>query len=175
MMDPSRVIPKGFHFAKTHTHNGVNQSFSWRERWDVRPVSYFIIDFGISSIWPSKNDAVVKGKCGQDQSAPEFLHARPFNLFKLDIYHLGNVIKGLIKACFHVLMSIDVPDLTPKSWVRTIKASRYSKTLHDQWLLSTLMKDQLRPKPWLCFSTHHHTLICRTANAEYGETMVCIG
>ncbi|PPQ69753.1 hypothetical protein CVT26_014028 [Gymnopilus dilepis] len=108
MMDPSRVIPKGFHFAKTHTHNGVNQSFSWRERWDVRPVSYFIIDFGISSIWPSKNDAVVKGKCGQDQSAPEFLHSRPFNLFRLDIYHLGNVIKGLIKACFNNYQGLEI-------------------------------------------------------------------
>jgi hypothetical protein len=92
MMDPSKVIPKGFHFAFWRSHDGVvTKRFEWRERWSVRPVQYYFIDFGLSRRYPA-GPVRDLGIFGQDRTVPEQSLTIPYDPFKSDIYQLGNVI-----------------------------------------------------------------------------------
>lgn len=93
MMDESRVIPKGSHFGRPESHDGTGYRLSWRHRCKVAPVSYFYIDFGLSTFWPDGHDtSTAVGVRGQLKRAPEFSGDVPYNLFKLDIYQLGYTI-----------------------------------------------------------------------------------
>ncbi|KAG6899595.1 hypothetical protein C0993_008827 [Termitomyces sp. T159_Od127] len=100
MMDASKVIPRGTHFARPHTHYGFpNDTFKWRQRWSVKPVQYYYIDFDISRRYPPEaKDVDLKEmtRAGQDKSVPEFKRPGPYNPFKADIYQLGNVILRLV-------------------------------------------------------------------------------
>ncbi|KAF4613654.1 hypothetical protein D9613_008112 [Agrocybe pediades] len=99
MMDPTKVVPRGLALSNYPTHDGFELiDFEWVERWSVRPVQYYIIDFGLSSRHQS-NDAhdQVPGKHGQDKTVPEQSDTVPYNPFKLDVYQLGNVINECIK------------------------------------------------------------------------------
>jgi hypothetical protein len=94
MMDASKAIPKGFHFGNWFSHDGVNfDKFQWRDRWSVRPVNYYFIDFGLSFRYRAglKNIRDL-GIFGQDKTVPERSLTVPYDPFKLDIYQLGNVI-----------------------------------------------------------------------------------
>ncbi|KNZ72700.1 hypothetical protein J132_02134 [Termitomyces sp. J132] len=102
MMDASKVIPRGTHFALPITHDGIwsrRRNFKWRERWSVRPVQYYYINFDISRRYPPelKNvDLKETTRAGQGKSLPEFKRRGPYNPFKADIYQLGNVILELL-------------------------------------------------------------------------------
>lgn len=101
MMDASKVIPRGTHYVKPSTHNGFYGTFEWRQRWSVRPVQYYYIDFDISCRYPPelKNvDLKEMTRAGQDKSVPEFKRPGPYNPFKADIYQLGNVILKLLSV-----------------------------------------------------------------------------
>lgn len=92
-MDISKAVPKGYHFAEPHTHDGFTWKFEWRDRWSIRPVQYYFIDFGLSCQYPpGLTDIKDSGIYGQDKTVPEFAHTAPYDPFKLDIYQLGNVI-----------------------------------------------------------------------------------
>ncbi|KAF8173078.1 kinase-like domain-containing protein [Pholiota molesta] len=96
-MDISKVIPKGSHFARWETHNGLHwDHFEWKERWSVRPVQYFIIDFGISLPLPEKN-LVTFGVWGRDKTVPEMSPTNQYDPFKVDIYQLGRVFLDMIE------------------------------------------------------------------------------
>ena len=93
MMDPSRVIPKGFHFVKWESHDGVKFNLTWRDRWSVRPVPHYFIDFGVSSRYPAEwKDIIDYGIFGQDKTVPEMSLTVPYDPFKMDVYQLGNAI-----------------------------------------------------------------------------------
>ncbi|KAF9557111.1 hypothetical protein CPC08DRAFT_640730, partial [Agrocybe pediades] len=95
MMDPTKVVPRGLALTNHPTHDGFELiDFEWVERWSVRPVQYYIIDFGLSSRHQS-NDAQVLGKHGQDKTVPKQSDTVPYNPFKLDVYQLGNEYSGL--------------------------------------------------------------------------------
>ncbi|KAF8193345.1 kinase-like domain-containing protein [Pholiota molesta] len=95
-MDISKVIPKGSHFANWETHDGLDwQHFEWKERWSVRPVQYYIIDFGISLPLPEKN-LVTFGVWGRDKTVPEMSPTSQYNPFKVDVYQLGRVFLHMI-------------------------------------------------------------------------------
>ncbi|KAG5728903.1 hypothetical protein E4T56_gene3822 [Termitomyces sp. T112] len=101
MMDGSKVIPCGTHFARPHTHDGLSKTFKWRQRWSVRPVQYYYIDFDISRRYPPElKDVDLKemNRTGQDRTLPEFKMSGPYNPFKADTYQLGNVILKLLAA-----------------------------------------------------------------------------
>jgi hypothetical protein len=72
MMDISKAIPKGSHFAIWRTHDGVSRKFEWRDWWSVRPNQYYFIDFGLSCHYPAglKNIRDL-GIFGQDRSVLE--------------------------------------------------------------------------------------------------------
>ncbi|KAJ7020252.1 kinase-like domain-containing protein [Mycena alexandri] len=101
MMDGSRVIPKGWHFTAPYTHTGTVVGIDSEPRHTVFPVEYFIIDFGLSSMFPahmSIDDAREIGRYGQDKTVPELSDTVSYNPFKVDIYQLGNVIMKLIET-----------------------------------------------------------------------------
>ncbi|KAF9549827.1 kinase-like protein [Agrocybe pediades] len=96
MMDSTKMVPKGIHFAAPTTHDGVSLQFEWNTRWSVRPVQYYIIDFGESQQYKSKEGARMLGVWGQDRTAPELSDVVPYNPFNLDIYVLGNVFRQVL-------------------------------------------------------------------------------
>jgi serine/threonine protein kinase len=102
MMDFSKVIPNGSHFARWNSHDGtVRDHFDWKERWSVRPVQYYLIDFGIGLHLPNKN-VVTFGVWGRDTTAPEMSPTNRYDPFKVDIYQLGRVFLQMIDVClFH--------------------------------------------------------------------------
>ncbi|KAH9014237.1 hypothetical protein EDB85DRAFT_2030497 [Lactarius pseudohatsudake] len=91
MLDPSRMYPNGFHptqinrrpdfrgRAKRHTRTG-------------RPPRYYLIDFGLSRKYASR-DAFDAPLRGGDKSAPEHRDGGRCNPFQTDIYHLGNLVR----------------------------------------------------------------------------------
>lgn len=98
MMDAAKVVPKGLHFCTWKlSHDGIDDDFEWNTRWSVRPVKYFLIDFEVSSLFPTK-EALVVGMIAQDKTVPELSAKVPYNPFKLDIYHIGNILNQCIEV-----------------------------------------------------------------------------
>jgi hypothetical protein len=98
-MDPMKVIPKGFHFSKWYTRDGIEKRLKWHDRWQVRPVDYYFIDFGLSYRYPAGyTDILDYGIYGQDSSVPEMSIDIPYDPFKADVYQLGNAFKKLIEV-----------------------------------------------------------------------------
>lgn len=64
-----------------------------------RHFKYCFTDFGISTLF-DKSDAVrlVLGEFCRDKTVPEINIFVPYDPFKVDIYILGNVYKGLCKV-----------------------------------------------------------------------------
>lgn len=120
MMDASNIIPRGTHFAAPDTHDGFSRSFKWRQRWSVRPIQYYYIDFDISRRYhPEARNLDLKemSRAGQDRTAPEFKKSGPYNPFKVDVYQLGNAILKLIdvgslfsdsRRCFNFFFALGI-------------------------------------------------------------------
>jgi hypothetical protein len=99
MMDESRVIPKGSHYARINSHDGVGYNLTWRHRCVVAPVDYYYIDFGLSASFPDgKETATNFGVVGQVKSVPELSDTVPYNPFQVDIYQLGFTILEVIEV-----------------------------------------------------------------------------
>lgn len=99
MMDASGVIPRGFHFARRTTHDGRWGLLKWRERWSVRPIKYYYIDFGLSSKYPADATNILDiGIVGQDKTVPERSLEVPYDPFKMDVYQLGNALKRVAEV-----------------------------------------------------------------------------
>ncbi|RDB18654.1 hypothetical protein Hypma_014742 [Hypsizygus marmoreus] len=97
MMDVSKVIPRGFHYGYFFTHDGTSIDFKWRDRWTVRPVSYYFIDFGLSHQYPTGLENILDdGLFGQDRTVPEMSLTVPYDPFKADVYQLGNAFLQVI-------------------------------------------------------------------------------
>lgn len=96
MMDATRMVPRGWHFCNAYDHAGRSfGKFEWIDRWAVRPIKYYLIDFGLSQELNPTDDPGFLGVWGQDKTVPEMSETVPANTFKVDVYHLGNVIKKL--------------------------------------------------------------------------------
>lgn len=130
-MDVSKVIPKGYHFLDWRTHDGVNLKLDWRDRWSVRPIEYFFIDFGVSYQYPlGLTDILDTGRYGQDRSVPELSDTVLYDPFKLDIYQLGNVIINVVnvRSDFVRIVSIILnPPLPPRNTRVSKRFSRLGK------------------------------------------------
>jgi hypothetical protein len=98
MMDETRVVPKGSHFSRSFSHDGVYSNLTWRHRCTVAPVNYFYIDFGLSSWHASHHESDTLGVAGQLKNIPELSDTVPYNPFTLDIYQLGRTIMDVIKV-----------------------------------------------------------------------------
>lgn len=96
-MDESSVVPGGSHFCKPHTHDGCHAITEWRNRCDVPPVKYYIVDFGLSTRYPKGSNNAV-GCHGRLNIVPEASDAIPYDPFKADIYQLGHVIFEVVQV-----------------------------------------------------------------------------
>ncbi|KAJ6478642.1 kinase-like domain-containing protein [Mycena vitilis] len=98
VMDESRVVPRGSHFARPQTHTGFySRLFSWNDRCTVGPVNYYYIDFGLSFYFPEgKDTASIYGTLRTFPNIPELSQTVPYNPFMVDIFQLGLTIRKLI-------------------------------------------------------------------------------
>ncbi len=88
LMDSTRVVPSGFHFAAPYLQEGNNHKWvKTRWRCQVRPLKYFFIDFESVSFHPEgQENARVLGLFGQYNAMPELSLSVPYNPFKVDIF-----------------------------------------------------------------------------------------
>ncbi|TFK38202.1 hypothetical protein BDQ12DRAFT_748605, partial [Crucibulum laeve] len=87
------------HFRFWNTYDGVSRKFKWNERWTVKPVKYFFIDFQYSRRYSAKEDRKTISVKGKDRSVPKLSSSVPYDPFKVDVYYLGNVINMMMKLC----------------------------------------------------------------------------
>ncbi|KAF9018052.1 hypothetical protein BDZ89DRAFT_1021737 [Hymenopellis radicata] len=99
LMDSSRVVPSGFHFAAPELQEGDNCKWvKTRRRCRVRPVKYFFIDFESVSFHPEgPENARVLGFFGQYNVMPELSLSVPYNPFKVDIFQAAWTILALFR------------------------------------------------------------------------------
>jgi hypothetical protein len=91
MLDPSGMYPEGFHPIKMDRCREF-KSCAKRYTRTQRPARYYLIDFGLSRRYDSR-DALDEPLRGGDKSAPEHQHKVPCNPFHTDIYYLGNLVR----------------------------------------------------------------------------------
>ncbi|KAJ7854995.1 kinase-like domain-containing protein [Mycena olivaceomarginata] len=103
VMDESRVIPQGSHFARPETHTGIyhHQLFSWNDRCTVSPVKYYYIDFGLSLHFPGgRAGALTDGTLRTFPTIPELSLTVPYDPFPVDIFQLGLTIEKLVAQAY---------------------------------------------------------------------------
>ncbi|KAI9509439.1 kinase-like domain-containing protein [Russula earlei] len=91
MFDPSGMYPEGFHprqIDRSRDFRGRAKRYTRTER----PPRYYMIDFGLSRKYPSR-DVVDMPLRGGDKSAPEHRDGRWCNPFHTDVYYLGNLVR----------------------------------------------------------------------------------
>lgn len=106
-MDGSKIYGDGWHPMDPHrTRDGrwpLSNRVANRTHLSVR---YYFIDFSLSTQFdPTHHNQSVTGKLGRIQ-APEQKLDKPYNPFKLDVFHLGYVFKTEILGvrCPHSLL-----------------------------------------------------------------------
>ncbi|KAJ3520090.1 hypothetical protein NMY22_g12901 [Coprinellus aureogranulatus] len=101
MIDPTRLLPEGFHpFGPLMPPDGryeKSERFKWRSRWSVRPNRYYVIDFGLSLKFDEREGVLVLGDVGQDRTVPEMSDTVPYDPFPADVYQFGNMLLRIIK------------------------------------------------------------------------------
>ncbi|KAJ3541854.1 hypothetical protein NMY22_g3730 [Coprinellus aureogranulatus] len=101
MIDPTRLLPRGFHpFGPLIPPDGRHEKskrFEWRSRWSVRPNRYYVIDFGLSLKFDERKGVLVLGNVGQDRTVPEMSNIVPYDPFPADFYQFGNMLLRIIK------------------------------------------------------------------------------
>lgn len=91
MFDPSKMYPKGYHPSQINRSKDFKGRAKRYTRTD-RPPRYYLIDFGLSRRYSSRN-VVDEPLRGGDKSAPEHKRGRRCNPFPTDIYYLGNLVR----------------------------------------------------------------------------------
>ena len=100
MLGPSGMYPEGYHPVQ------LNRSLDFKGRAKQytrteRPPRYYLIDFGLSRQYPSRDaldDPLRRGdkaapEHGGEKPAPEHRLRERCNPFRTDIYDLGNIIR----------------------------------------------------------------------------------
>jgi hypothetical protein len=91
MFGASKMYPNGFHPVKINR----NRNFKGTARAYTRiqrPPVYYLIDFGLSHQYTSRDATDVPLRCG-DMSAPEHRSNSRCNPFQTDIYYIGNLVR----------------------------------------------------------------------------------
>jgi serine/threonine protein kinase len=91
MLDPSGMYPEGFHPIQINRRRNFRGAAKRYTR-TSRPTKYYLIDFGSSRRYSSRN-ALDQPIRGSDKSAPEHRLGNLCNPFHTDIYYLGNVVR----------------------------------------------------------------------------------
>ncbi|KDR80044.1 hypothetical protein GALMADRAFT_1176511 [Galerina marginata CBS 339.88] len=96
MMDPTKVIPGGFHFVKRYLQDDLRTWIVFRDRRSVSPVKYYIVDYEFARFYAPGEKSI--GRMGQDRTVPEMSNTIPYDPFKTDVYQLGRTIPRLSDA-----------------------------------------------------------------------------
>ena len=102
LMDATHVYPCGFHPVEDLCLYDIRTPAPRIPRLEA-VVKYYYVDYGISSYFPpgSQRELVV-GIAGRDRDVPELSKYVPYDPFKVDIFTIGNVLRGEFQAvCFH--------------------------------------------------------------------------
>lgn len=99
MLDPSEMYPNGFHPTQINRRPNFNGRAKRHTR-TRRPPRYYLIDFGLSRRYASR-DAFDEPLRGGDRTAPEHQRGGPCNPFQTDIYYLGNLIREEFIRKYH--------------------------------------------------------------------------
>ena len=92
------MYPLGFHPVHT-TSLADGMTFAPMISRLEAGVKYYFVDYGISSYFPAgSNREPVLGIAGRDQDVPELSDDVPYDPFKVDIFTIGNVIRGELQA-----------------------------------------------------------------------------
>ncbi|KAH9478459.1 hypothetical protein JR316_0008914 [Psilocybe cubensis] len=95
MMDPTDVIPGGFHHSIQFYQPDGKTLIRVRDRCTVPSLKYYIIDFETAEYFPP--NSLCTGLIGQEKAAPELSRTVPFDPYKLDIYQLGMLVHRLME------------------------------------------------------------------------------
>ncbi|KAJ7767273.1 hypothetical protein B0H16DRAFT_1789366 [Mycena metata] len=110
VLDASRLIPGGFHFANPSTSDGIthllqytgNQSAPhYKTRTEAGPMKYYFIGFGGSIQFPSRDAReLVTGVCRgyRRDLIPETSDTVPYDPFKVDVWSVADVVVGTLKC-----------------------------------------------------------------------------
>ena len=98
LMDAIHMYPLGFHPVE-NIYLGDKKTVAPRISRLEAGVKYYYVDYGISSYFPpgSQRESVL-GIAGRDQDVPELSNDVPYDPFKVDIFTIGNVIRGEFQA-----------------------------------------------------------------------------
>ncbi|KAI0294525.1 kinase-like domain-containing protein, partial [Russula brevipes] len=91
MFDPSGMYPQGFHPTQMKRSRDFKVTAKRYTR-TQRPPRYYLIDFGLSRQYVSR-EALDEPLRGGDKSAPEHRNGTWCNPFHTDIYYLGNLVR----------------------------------------------------------------------------------
>jgi hypothetical protein len=91
MFDASKMYPNGFHPVKINRNRNFQGTAKAYTR-TQRPPVYYLIDFGLSRQYTSR-EVTEEPLRGGDKSAPEHRSRRRCNPFQTDIYYLGNLVR----------------------------------------------------------------------------------
>ena len=91
MLDPSEMYPDGYHPVQLNRSRDFKRRAKRHTRTE-RPPRYYLIDFGLSRRYHSR-DALDDPLRGGDKSAPEHMRVGRCNPFRTDIYYLGNLVR----------------------------------------------------------------------------------
>ena len=98
MFGASKMYPNGFHPVKINRNRNFKGTAKAYTR-TQRPPVYYLIDFGLSRQYTSRDVTDVPLR-GGDKSAPEHRLRRRCNPFQTDIYDLGNLVRHeFIEVC----------------------------------------------------------------------------
>ncbi|KAH9478442.1 hypothetical protein JR316_0008897 [Psilocybe cubensis] len=140
MMDPTDVIPGGFHHSKQYAKPDGKTSIDIRDRCTVPTIKYYIIDFETASYFPPNSLCI--GRYGQEKAAPEFSNTIPFDPFKLDVYQLGMLVHRLIQRYDGLELLVPLRDsMTQKEPKLRPNVSQALKMLYK--IISSLDEDSL--------------------------------
>ena len=92
------MYPLGFHPVEDLFLDDMTTPAPTISRLEAR-VKYYFVDYGISSYFPAGSQReLVLGVAGRDQDVPELSNSVPYDPFKVDIFTIGNVLRGEIQT-----------------------------------------------------------------------------
>ncbi|KAL6300717.1 hypothetical protein BKA93DRAFT_740008 [Sparassis latifolia] len=149
MMDGSPLYPEGHHPQRIESSPNGIYLLSPLSRID-RPVRYFFIDFGISSLFEEGESPFVVGRKGRDKELPELSDEVPYNAYKVDIFILGNLFKKDFLQKYYGLEFLEplIKAMTAGDPAHRPDADVALSIYHDirRGLNSPLLRWRLRPR-----------------------------
>ncbi|KAF7290549.1 Protein kinase domain-containing protein [Mycena indigotica] len=156
LMDESQVVPKGSHFSRPRTQDGISELFCWNDRCSVGHVDYFYIDFGLSEYFPEgTTDARRIGRLRTFPEIPELSWEVPYNPFLVDVFQLGLTMHKLIYGYPSLEIFRPVADaMTARNPSERAKPGQ--SLAHLRAIAATIPPQELSSQIWDLAATEKH-------------------